>query len=105
MAEWQTRWLQVPVSFGTWGFKSPFAHRMNTPRSWDLRIPTVRGVLHFRGANKAVVMRLVSDREWVVLGVAIKLNLQIVGDLLRKWSAEEVGDEGDGHIYTRGNTG
>ncbi|GAT06403.1 NAD(P)-binding Rossmann-fold containing protein [Mycolicibacterium fortuitum subsp. acetamidolyticum] len=27
MAEWQTRWLQVPVSFGTWGFKSPFAHR------------------------------------------------------------------------------
>ena len=26
MAEWQTRWLQVPVSFGTWGFKSPFAH-------------------------------------------------------------------------------
>ncbi len=28
VAEWQTRWLQVPVSFGTWGFKSPFAHRM-----------------------------------------------------------------------------
>lgn len=28
MAEWQTRWLQVPVSFGTWGFKSPFAHRV-----------------------------------------------------------------------------
>jgi hypothetical protein len=27
VAEWQTRWLQVPVSFGTWGFKSPFAHR------------------------------------------------------------------------------
>src|SRR5882757_4576210 len=26
VAEWQTRWLQVPVSFGTWGFKSPFAH-------------------------------------------------------------------------------
>lgn len=27
VAEWQTRWLQVPVSFGTWGFKSPFAHQ------------------------------------------------------------------------------
>ena len=26
VAEWQTGWLQVPVSFGTWGFKSPFAH-------------------------------------------------------------------------------
>jgi hypothetical protein len=32
VAEWQTRWLQVPVSFGTWGFKSPFAHR-NSCRS------------------------------------------------------------------------
>ena len=29
VAEWQTRWLQVPVSFGTWGFKSPFAHQNN----------------------------------------------------------------------------
>ncbi len=28
VAEWQTRWLQVPVSFGTWGFKSPFAHKI-----------------------------------------------------------------------------
>jgi hypothetical protein len=28
VAEWQTRWLQVPVSFGTWGFKSPFAHHV-----------------------------------------------------------------------------
>jgi hypothetical protein len=29
VAEWQTRWLQVPVSFGTWGFKSPFAHKID----------------------------------------------------------------------------
>ena len=29
VAEWQTRWLQVPVSFGTWGFKSPFAHQID----------------------------------------------------------------------------
>ena len=26
VAEWQTRWLQVPVSVRTWGFKSPLAH-------------------------------------------------------------------------------
>ncbi len=24
---WQTRRLQVPVSFGMWGFKSPLAHK------------------------------------------------------------------------------
>ena len=34
VAEWQTRWLQVPVSFGTWGFKSPFAH---SERFYELR--------------------------------------------------------------------
>jgi hypothetical protein len=34
VAEWQTRWLQVPVSFGTWGFKSPFAHRVISRESW-----------------------------------------------------------------------
>jgi hypothetical protein len=33
VAEWQTRWLQVPVSFGTWGFKSPFAHKSNRGES------------------------------------------------------------------------
>lgn len=27
VAEWQTRWLQVPVSERMWGFKSPFAHK------------------------------------------------------------------------------
>ena len=26
VAEWQTRWLQVPVFERTWGFKSPLAH-------------------------------------------------------------------------------
>jgi hypothetical protein len=35
VAEWQTRWLQVPVSFGTWGFKSPFAHRYNCRSETD----------------------------------------------------------------------
>ena len=28
VAEWQTRWLQVPVSVRTWGFKSPLAHQL-----------------------------------------------------------------------------
>lgn len=35
VAEWQTRWLQVPVSFGTWGFKSPFAHQIELRRVID----------------------------------------------------------------------
>jgi hypothetical protein len=26
VAEWQTRWLQVPVRETSWGFKSPLAH-------------------------------------------------------------------------------
>ena len=37
VAEWQTRWLQVPVSFGTWGFKSPFAHNRAIPRDRDAK--------------------------------------------------------------------
>jgi hypothetical protein len=28
VAEWQTRWLQVPVPARAWGFKSPLAHVM-----------------------------------------------------------------------------
>ena len=28
VAEWQTRWLQVPVRATSWGFKSPLAHRL-----------------------------------------------------------------------------
>ena len=41
VAEWQTRWLQVPVSFGTWGFKSPFAHieRFSEPQALRSRPP------------------------------------------------------------------
>src|SRR6185436_10506853 len=29
VAEWQTRWLQVPVSERAWGFKSPLAHKLS----------------------------------------------------------------------------
>ena len=38
VAEWQTRWLQVPVSERAWGFKSPLAHR-----EWGVS-PTKNGV-------------------------------------------------------------
>ena len=38
VAEWQTRWLQVPVSFGTWGFKSPFAHKIELSRGIRSRL-------------------------------------------------------------------
>src|SRR4051812_635469 len=30
---WQTRWIQVPVSERTWGFKSPLAHQPTKGRS------------------------------------------------------------------------
>ena len=47
VAEWQTRWLQVPVSFGTWGFKSPFAHHFVMSRD----IVCVRGSVLWTGLN------------------------------------------------------
>ena len=45
VAERQTRWLQVPVSARTWGFKSPLAHQYD-PRP-DLGLYGIRG--RFRG--------------------------------------------------------
>jgi hypothetical protein len=51
VAEWQTRWLQVPVSFGTWGFKSPFAHqkRLYEPQRKGHDPFRGRGLTAFRG--------------------------------------------------------
>ena len=34
VAERQTRWLQVPVSARTWGFKSPLAHQATPGLTW-----------------------------------------------------------------------
>jgi hypothetical protein len=48
VAEWQTRWLQVPVSFGTWGFKSPFAH-IEVNDEEKVTSPPGRGLLHVYG--------------------------------------------------------
>src|ERR1035437_9320414 len=41
VAEWQTRWLQVPVSERAWGFKSPLAH------PWRPRFVQVTGLGRF----------------------------------------------------------
>ena len=43
VAEWQTRWLQVPVSFGTWGFKSPFADHERFYELQGRRLRTRKG--------------------------------------------------------------
>src|SRR3990170_4116906 len=43
VAEWQTRWLQVPVRATSWGFKSPLAHgetpvQLGFLRVWKARL-------------------------------------------------------------------
>ena len=35
VAEWQTRWLQVPVRATSWGFKSPLAHHEICVADWS----------------------------------------------------------------------
>lgn len=47
VAEWQTRWLQVPVSFGTWGFKSPFAHSTAVLRTAGIKVTNSKEVVTF----------------------------------------------------------
>lgn len=54
VAEWQTRWLQVPVSFGTWGFKSPFAHRYEFTRSERRPEAGVRNRGRYTAADRPV---------------------------------------------------
>jgi hypothetical protein len=39
VAERQTRWLQVPVSARTWGFKSPLAHIVLRSQTANRRRP------------------------------------------------------------------
>jgi len=83
VAEWQTRWLQVPVSFGTWGFKSPLGHSKVFDVSGrllltklgcggffglELEFRAVRSVLWVRSVPMvvSVVGVLVLCRFWVV---------------------------------------
>ena len=47
VAEWQTRWLQVPVSFGTWGLKSPFAHKRAVLRTAGIKVTNSKEVVTF----------------------------------------------------------
>ena len=44
VAEWQTRWLQVPVSERAWGFKSPLAHPLSCLRTKETLEPSGSGV-------------------------------------------------------------
>src|SRR5690348_11826239 len=53
VAEWQTRWLQVPVSFGTWGFKSPFAHNFVQANSNGVRANARADAEGLRRARRA----------------------------------------------------
>ena len=52
VAEWQTRWLQVPVSERAWGFKSPLAHHnVLSQDEGNPRTPRVRGFLRFQSSS------------------------------------------------------
>ncbi len=63
MAEWQTRWLQVPVSARTWGFKSPLAHHMATRISDDAQIAGDATI-----GDGTQVWNLVQIREGAAIG-------------------------------------
>jgi hypothetical protein len=52
VAEWQTRWLQVPVFERMWGFKSPLAHQ---------RTPAEQGF--FRDSASSAAVRQMLRRE------------------------------------------
>jgi hypothetical protein len=71
VAEWQTRWLQVPVRATSWGFKSPLAHgkqpaqrQFCLPRQGRLLpdfYPCARkraGELRSRGCGRTTICRL-----------------------------------------------
>ena len=57
VAERQTRWLQVPVSARTWGFKSPLAHQYE--HLADLGLDGIRG--RFRGPTVAPLWHRLSS--------------------------------------------
>ena len=53
VAEWQTRWLQVPVRATSWGFKSPLAHKKSLATQGTSSRPGVdfHRQSHNRGGN------------------------------------------------------
>src|SRR6476619_5665655 len=57
VAERQTRWLQVPVSARTWGFKSPLAHQYE--HRADLGLDGIHG--RFRGPTVAPLWHRLSS--------------------------------------------
>lgn len=62
VAEWQTRWLQVPVSFGTWGFKSPFAHHEEFDELQAQRSRTKKWFVTFVLREGSVMVKVFSIR-------------------------------------------
>lgn len=76
VAEWQTRWLQVPVFARTWGFKSPLAHRTHTVnalvRAPTSHVPAATEPRCIAAADELVVAGVVGDpaahpRGWFAL--------------------------------------
>ena len=63
MAEWQTRWLQVPVSARTWGFKSPLAHNMTSHIAHDAEISDSAQI-----GDRSQVWNLTQVRDGVKIG-------------------------------------
>ena len=64
VAEWQTRWLQVPVSERMWGFKSPLAHDESPAQqgfSSSPEVPTSTGLLPLHSASSVPVPLAVAD--------------------------------------------
>jgi len=82
VAEWQTRWLQVPVFERMWGFKSPLAHRETPAQLGSFRVcarvaapdsvtpgsnrdtPSMRGdhIPHDDGRNQCLERRMALTR-------------------------------------------
>ena len=59
---WQTRRLQVPVSLGTWGFKSPLAHKCDVARHRQGLNPRVQVFLCFGSSAGVSKVRILSGR-------------------------------------------
>jgi alpha-1,2-mannosyltransferase len=109
VAEWQTRWLQVPVSERAWGFKSPLAHIVSCLRTWG-DTPNLRfGVsLMFhteRNGGVVVVKAPTSPRGRVTVRDAVLTMVAIAAVLclhLLRWSGLNSGGWVDLDVYVRG---
>ena len=72
VAEWQTRWLQVPVSARTWGFKSPLAHEMTSHIAHDAEISDSAQI-----GDGSQVWNLTQVRDGVKIGSACVIGRSV----------------------------